>query len=68
MKEILEAFGFTYQGLCKVCGGNAQLYVKDKYTCKIFPNKMRFKLIVNNNQIVGKANDLEKAILTYCKA
>lgn len=68
MKQILEAFGFEYTGNCRVCSGNAEVYKKGKYICKIFIGKMRFTLIVNNNQIVGKSNELEGALQTYCKA
>lgn len=68
MKEILERFGFVYQGLCKVCDGQAELYKKGKHQCKVMPRKMKFELLVNGRKIRGSSGDLEMSLGKYIPA
>ncbi len=68
MKEILEANGFSYNGKCKVCGGQAELFKKDGIVCKINIRSNKFELIINNNKIKGNAKDLQGALATYLQA
>lgn len=67
MKEVLEQAGFTYQGACHVCGGNAELYTKGAIQAKIKTQQMRFILIIGNHSIRGKSADLPATLEKYVK-
>lgn len=65
MKELLEQKGFTYKGFCKVCDGQAELYVKGNIECKIHVKQMRFLLQIGSVKIKGKSSDLEYTLNKY---